>query len=196
MYGNKGEIGSRGCRVGGGRTISTKETRSPANCRDHPDSGLLLTGRSLLEERKLVDANNVYEATLRELLRALPESNPDVAIVQPEAEFNSITLGENGVLTIDWKQEILDFEAEPKEERLAFASLLMTFGGFEEVEKLRFTVEGKESGTIGGKDITAFWGEVSLKDQPYAVMRPPTQTPKGEILEEQLNGPQENTATE
>jgi len=135
------------------------------------------TGRSLLEERKIVDAKDIYETTLKELLRALPEVNPDVAIVQPEAEFNSVTF-EDGVITIDWKKEILDFEAEPKEERLAFASLLMTFGRFSEVEKLRMTVEGKESGKIGGKDIEEFWGDVSLKDQPFAVMRPPVQKPK------------------
>ena len=151
------------------------------------------TGRSLLEERRVVDATDTYSATLKELLAALPESNPDIAIVQPEAGFNSVTLSSDGVLTIDWKKEVLDFEAEPKEKRLAFASLLMTFGGFDEVEKLRFTVDGKDSGTIGDKDIADFWGEVSLKGQPFAVMRPPVQTPKGEILEQQLGGASEES---
>lgn len=146
------------------------------------------TGRSLLEERKVVDAADVYAATLRELLRAMPESNPDVAIVQPEAEFNSITLDDEGVLTIDWNAEVLDFEADPQEKRLAFASLLMTFGGFDEVRKLRFTVEGQESGEVNGKDVVVFWGDVSLREQPYDVMRPPSKPSKGEILEEQSAG--------
>lgn len=144
------------------------------------------TGRSLLEERKVVDATDVYSATLRELLRALPESNPDVAIVQPEAEFNSVVLGDDGVLVIDWKKEVLDFEAEDKEKRLAFASLLMTMGGFEEVDQLKFTVEGKDSGEVEGRDVEAFWGAVSLKGQPFDVLRPPTKKSKGEILEEQV----------
>lgn len=150
------------------------------------------TGRSLLEERKVVGAPDAYEATLRELLRALPESNPDVAIVQPEADFNSVSLDEDGVITIDWKAEVLDFEAEPKEKRLAFAALLMTMGGFPEVEKVRFTVEGKDSGEIEGRDVEAFWGDVSLKGQPFKVLRPPTKKPKGEILEEQVTGEQES----
>ena len=155
------------------------------------------TGRSLLEERKIIDAVSPYESTLKELLRALPEDNTDVAIVQPESEFNSVTLDEKtGVVTVDWKKEVLDFDAEPKEKRLAFASLLMTFGGFEEIKQVKFTVEGKTSGKIGDKDIEAFWGDVSLKGQPFDVMRPPVKKDKGEIMEEQLNGSQESTETD
>lgn len=145
------------------------------------------TGRSLLEERKVVGVEKYYETTLKELLAALPESNEDIAIVQPETGFNSITFDKKtGVLTVDWKKDILDFQAEPKEERLAMASLLMTFGQFPEVKKVKFTVEGKDSGQVGGKDVVAFWGDVSLKKQPMAVLRPPKpKESKGEIYEEQ-----------
>ncbi|HET6351075.1 MAG TPA: GerMN domain-containing protein [Coriobacteriia bacterium] len=141
------------------------------------------TGRSLLEERKVVGSEDYYSSTLKELLRATPENNDEVAIVQPEAGFNSVTFDKKtGVVTIDWKKEILDFEAEPKEKRLAFASFLMTYGQFPEVKKVRMTVEGKDSGSMGGKDIQAFWGDVSLKKQPYAVMRPPKAPEKSETL--------------
>lgn len=128
------------------------------------------TGRSLLEERRVVDLNDVYAATLTELLLATPESNADVAIVQPTADFNSVTL-EDGVLTIDWTPEILDFEATDAEKRLARASFLATFGRFEEVEKLRFTVDGQEDGEVAGKDVRDFWMAVSLIDQPWDVIR-------------------------
>jgi hypothetical protein len=46
------------------------------------------------------------------------------------------------------------------------------FGQFPEVEKVRFTVEGQEDGEVGGKDVRAFWGGVSLTDQPWNVLRP------------------------
>lgn len=142
------------------------------------------TGRSLLEERRVVDADDPYTQTLKELLLASPESNQDVAIVQPEAGFNSVTL-KDGMLTIDWKKEVLDFEAEDREKRLAFASILATFGRFDAVEQIRFTVEGKDKGEIGGKSIEDFWGAVSLKAQPFKplfIKRSPTD--KGEIMEE------------
>lgn len=142
------------------------------------------TGRSLLEERRIVPADDAYEATLKELLLASPESNPDVAIVQPEAGFNSVTI-KDGVLTIDWKKDILDFEVEDKEERLAFASFLATFGRFEEVKTIRFTVDGREEGTVGDKKIEDFWGSVSLREQPFEPLYVKEAPSKGEIYEEE-----------
>lgn len=129
------------------------------------------TGRSLTEERRVVDANDLYTATLAELMEAKPET-PDVAIVQPEAEVRSVTF-EDGLITIDWDRNILEFVAEPGEKTLALAAFLVTLGQFPEVKKVAFTVEGKDSGVIGGKDIERFWGNVTLADQPWDVARPP-----------------------
>lgn len=130
------------------------------------------TGRSLTEERRLIDVDDKYAATLAELMEGVPEETPDIAIVQPEAEARSVTL-EDGLLTIDWERTILDFTAEPEEYRIAHAAFLVTFGQFAEVERVAFTVEGKDTGTIDGKDIGRFWGEVTLADQPWDVARPP-----------------------
>lgn len=128
------------------------------------------TGRTLMGEVRVVDRNAPYEDALRTLLEAMPESNTEVAIVQPTAGFNSVTFAD-GVITIDWKADVLDFEAEDREERLAYAAILATYGAFPEVQKVRFLVEGKDSGEINGKDIEAFWGSVSLKGQPWDVIR-------------------------
>ncbi len=130
------------------------------------------TGRTLVEEPRIVDAAVVYEETLDILLEATPEIATDVAIVQPVAAYRSITLDEDGVLTVDWEASILDFEAEPGEKRIALAAFLTTLGQFEEVEGIRFTVEGKEEGEIGGKDIQTFWGSVGLVGQPWDPLRP------------------------
>jgi len=131
------------------------------------------TGRSLFEERRLVDAKDVYGQTLAELVEARPVTNPDVAIVQPAAKVRSVKL-DRGVLTIDWDRDVLKFEAEPKEKVLALAAILRTFGQFPEVKKVRFTVEGKTDGKLDGSDVQVFWGRVSLRGQPWDVLRPST----------------------
>lgn len=128
------------------------------------------TGRSLLEERRVVDATDPYTAILTELLAANPENNSDVAIVQPVAEFNSVTL-EGDQIVVDWKPAILDFEATDSEKRLALGAFLATFGEFSNVKTVKFTVDGKTEGEVEGKEIADFWGAVSLKNQPWDVLR-------------------------
>ena len=129
------------------------------------------SGRTLVEERRIVDANDVYVATMNEWLAAVPEENPDMAIVQPEAEVVSVTLSE-GVLTIDWSAEVLDFEATESEQLVTLAGILRTFGQFPEIDQVRFTVEGVEEGEVNGKDVQTFWGSVTLIEQPWDVFRP------------------------
>ncbi len=129
------------------------------------------SGRSLVEERRIVDADDVYMATMSEWLAAAPEDNPDMAIVQPEAEVIGVTLSD-GVLTIDWSAEVLDFEATESEQLVALAGILRTFGQFPEVDQVRFTVEGVEEGEVNGKDVQAFWGSATLIEQPWDVFRP------------------------
>lgn len=133
------------------------------------------TGRTLLEEPRLVDAKDVYRQTLKELLAARPVRNPDIAIVQPTAKVRSVALS-RGLLTIDWSADVLRFRAEPKEKVLALAAVLTTLGQFREVKKVRFTVEGKTKGKIDGLDVQVFWGRVSLRGQPWNVLRSPSKS--------------------
>ena len=128
------------------------------------------TGRSLFEEPRVVDATDVYRGTLDELIEATPETNEEAAIVQPQASIRSVSL-KDGVLTIDWSREILTFEANRSEQLLALGAVLRTLGQFAEVEKVRFTVEGRTEGRLDGRDVRAFWGDVSLSGQPWAVLR-------------------------
>lgn len=130
------------------------------------------TGRSLVEEPRVVDAADVYQATLRELLAAKPVQNSDIAIVQPVATVRSITV-KDGVASVDWSRQILDFEAADQEKFLAWAAIMTTLGQFPEINKVRFTVEGKTDGTIADKDVAKFWGKIGLKNQPWDAVRPP-----------------------
>ena len=160
---------SAGCspRVGGELPPPTVEMPE----RSERVSVYFSTGRSLTQEYRVVDANDLYASTIAELVAALPET-PDIAIVQPEAEVLSVVV-EDGTATIDWDRAVLDFEADPEEYRLAWGAFLLTLGQFPEVERVMFTVEGQTSGSIEGKDIETFWGEVTLANQPWDVTRPP-----------------------
>ncbi|MDP2181279.1 MAG: GerMN domain-containing protein [Actinomycetota bacterium] len=132
------------------------------------------TGRSLVSEPVRVDATNAIEETVREMLKSAPTVNRDIAIVQTTAELLSFSMDEStGVVTLDWAGDVLAFDAEPAEKRLAYAAILMTLGQFPEVEMVRFTVEGKDTGVIDGRDIQVFWVDVSLMDQPWDALRPP-----------------------
>jgi hypothetical protein len=146
------------------------------------------TGRTVVEELHLVDEDDMYMQTFAELLAAQPQKFTDIAIVQPEAEILGITV-EDGVMTIDWSRDVLAFEATDEEKPVALASILLTAGQFPEVDKVIFTVEGQTSGEIGGHDIEYFWGRISLKGQPFDVLRPPTPPEDGQSTEEATSTP-------
>lgn len=129
------------------------------------------TGRTLFEEYRVVPVEDLYGSVLKEWLAATPTENPDVALVQPVAEFIGVQL-EDGLLTIDWSKEILRFDADDREERIALAAILRMFGQYPEVERVAFTVEGRVDGEIDGLSVRDFWGSVSLIDQPWDVLRP------------------------
>lgn len=133
------------------------------------------TGRSLIEELRLVNADDKYGDTIKALVKGDPKDHPGVAIVQPTVQPIKVTFDKaTGTVTIDWPAKILEFDAEPGEKTLAWAAFLETLGQYPEVKKLAFTVEGKTSGKASnGKQIEAFWDRVSLKNQPWPILRPP-----------------------
>lgn len=161
-----------GCSGGGGGYRPATDLPEPEGLSRATTETVIYyaTGRTILGERRVIDAEEPYADALRTLLAAMPESNPDVAIVQPEAGFNSVTFSD-GVITVDWMPEVLDFVADPEEKRLALGAILATFGAFPEVEQVRFTVDGVDSGEVNGKDVASFWVDVSLLNQPWDVLR-------------------------
>ncbi len=128
------------------------------------------TGRTLLEERTVIDAKDPYAQVVAVLMKAQPQTDKNIAIVQPQAKVNSVTF-KDGIVTVDWSPAVLGFNAEPKEKVLAWAAFLRTFGEFSEVQKVRFTVDGKTSGKADGHDIQTFWGRISLIGEPWPVLR-------------------------
>ena len=147
----------------------------PTNVAEETTEVLIVysTGRTLYIEPHVIDAKNEYQSALNELLAATPEKNTELAIVQPDAKVRSVKVAD-GIVTVDWDRSVLDFQAEPQEKFLAWASIMETLGQFPEVKKVQFTVEGKTSGQIDGKDVRKFWGRIVLDHQPWDAVRPPT----------------------
>lgn len=130
------------------------------------------TGRTIVEERHIVeDSKDIIKTALNESLKAQPQDNPDIAIVQPECKVLDVKLDKKGVATVNFSKEILDFDAERKEKALAYGAILETLKQFDEIKSFKFQVEGKEKGMVGGKDIQKFWGDISLSGQPWPIVK-------------------------
>jgi spore germination protein GerM len=126
------------------------------------------TGNTLVEEKHIVsDDADIIKSTLNELLAAKPQENSEIAIVQPESKVLSANVDKKGLVTINFDRRVLQFDALPKEKKLAYLGILQTLKQFKNVKAIRFVVEGKDSGTIIGKDIQGFWGNITLKNQPW-----------------------------
>jgi hypothetical protein len=126
------------------------------------------TGNTLVEEKHIVsDDADIIKSTLNELLAAKPQENSEIAIVQPESKVLSANVDKKGLVIINFDKQVLLFDALPKEKKLAYLGILQTLKQFKNIKAIRFVVEGKDSGTIIGKDIQGFWGNITLKNQPW-----------------------------
>jgi spore germination protein GerM len=133
------------------------------------------TSKILIEERRVVPVQeNMPLVALRELFKAEPQEHKIVVVV-PSAKVRSVSVDrKTGVATVDFTREILDFpEADRKAKLVAFAAIVETLKQFDEIKGFKILVEGKDRGTVAGKDIESFWGEISLKKQPFPIVRSP-----------------------
>ncbi len=128
------------------------------------------TGRTIVEERHVVkDDKNIITTALNEVFTANPQNNNEIAIVQPQCKVLDTKVDKKGVVTVNFSKEVLDFKAVRKEKLLAYGAIIETLKQFNNVKSVKFQVEGKEAGSIGGKDIHRFWEDVSLNGQPWPI---------------------------
>ncbi len=134
-------------------------------------------GKIIIEERRVFPVtDNMPEAALKELFKAEPEESK-IAVVLPKAKVLSVKVDKDGLATIDFSREILDFPEDSRDAKIAaFAAIIETLKQFENIKKFRITVEGKEEGKIGSKSIEEFWGDISLKKQPFNIIRKTAET--------------------
>lgn len=131
------------------------------------------TGKILVEERRVLPVQeNMPLVTLRELFKAEPQEHK-ILVVLPAARVRSLALDrKTGIATVDFTREILEFpEPDRKAKLVAFAAIVETLKQFDEIKGVRILVEGKSSGTVGGRDVRRFWGDISLGDRPVPIER-------------------------
>lgn len=109
----------------------------------------------------------IARAALEELLRGTPQDEDHSTPFPKAAKVNSVVI-QGGVATVDWSAEVLEASAGARVETLAIQSIVYTLTEFPTITKVRFTVEGKDSGAAtNGRRIEDFWGHVGLSDQPW-----------------------------
>jgi germination protein M len=118
------------------------------------------------EIHKISKDANFYKSVIEELIKG-PLSKELYPTIPFDTKVNSVTIKE-GLATVDFSKEIItNVEQIPHSsmtENLAIYSIVNTLTNFEEIKKVKITVEGKDSGQIDGLYIEDFWGHIGIYD--------------------------------
>jgi len=116
------------------------------------------------EIRKISKDANFYKSIIEELIKG-PVNKELYPTVPSDTKVNSVTIKDT-IATVDFSKEIItSAEQIPHSsttEILAIYSIVNTLTNFEEIKKVKITVEGKDSGQIDGLYIEDFWGHVGI----------------------------------
>ena len=119
------------------------------------------------ERHKVAKSEAIAKAALDELLNGTPQDDDHSVPFPRTAEVNSVVI-DDAVATVDWNADVLTGTGGARVEQLAIQSIVYTLTEFASIKKVRFTVEGKSSGTASnGRTIEDFWGHVGLAGQPW-----------------------------
>jgi hypothetical protein len=109
----------------------------------------------------------IAKAALEELVHGTAQDSDHSTPFPRAAKINSVTIRDK-VATVDWSAEVLEANAGGNTEALGIQSVVYTLTEFSTIAKVRFTVEGKTSGTASnGRNIEDFWGHEGLGGQPW-----------------------------
>lgn len=126
------------------------------------------SGDTLVEKSFILDSDKDVELqALRLLFKGQPKGAQFTASV-PTATVNSLKV-KDGHAVVDFSREVLVQGASEKTQRTALMAVLYTLQQFPQIKDVAFTVEGRTSGKLGGKDVASFWGDVTLSQMPWSV---------------------------
>jgi len=119
------------------------------------------------ETREISVSDEFYKSVIEELIKG-PQSSGLYPTLPSNVKVNSVSIS-GGTATVDLSKEIItNFEEIPHSsttETLAIFSIVNTLTEFEEIEKVKIIVEGKDSGEIDGLYIEDFWGHIGVYEE-------------------------------
>jgi len=119
------------------------------------------------EIREIQVSKELYKNVVEELIKG-PQSDQLYSTIPSNVKVNSVKISE-GTATVDFSKEIItNFQEIPHSsttEILAIFSIVNTLTEFEEINKVKITIEGKDSGQVDGLYIEDFWGHVGIYEE-------------------------------
>ena len=114
-------------------------------------------------------AENIYKTIIEELIKG-PASQDLYPTIPPDSVVNSVELS-NGLAIVDFNLRIItnyeDIPHSSTTETMAIYSIVNTLTEFEEIEMVKITIEGKDSGEVEGIYIEDFWGHIGIYENFY-----------------------------
>lgn len=115
-------------------------------------------------EVKTSGNGNIYEEAIQELIKG-PSEEELYPTLPSDVSVNSVVVSD-GVAVVDFDIRIIsNFEEIPHSsttETLAIYSIVNTLTEFDDIEKVKITIEGKESGQVDEYYVENFWGHIGL----------------------------------
>ncbi len=118
------------------------------------------------EVRMIKNTGNIYRAVLEELIKG-PSAEGLYPTLPSDTKVNSVNVSD-GMAAVDFNIRIIDnFEEIPHSsttETLAIYSIVNTLTEFKEIEKVKITIEGRDSGQVEGYYVEDFWGHIGIHE--------------------------------
>lgn len=119
------------------------------------------------EVRQIQTGDALLKKVVEELVKG-PESTSLYPTIPSDVKVNSVEIS-GSTAVVDFSKEIItnvdQIPHSSTTEVLAVYSIVNTLTEFEEIDKVKITVEGKESGQINGFYIEDFWGHLGIYEE-------------------------------
>jgi spore germination protein GerM len=119
------------------------------------------------ETREVDSSGDIYEETIRQLI-AGPQDKSLYPTLPSDTSVNSVKVSD-GLAIVDFNLRIIsNFQEIPHSsttETLAIYSIVNSLTGFDEIDQVRITIEGKESGGIEDFYVEDFWGHIGIYEE-------------------------------
>ncbi len=110
------------------------------------------------------------KAALEVLFENKPNNSNINSVVPDGVKILGVKV-EKDLAIINFNRNILLFNDDKKGQDLLLSAIISTASdaGRGRIKLVKFQVEGKEKGQIDGRDVQNFWGDVTLKQQPWKI---------------------------